>query len=145
MGRLMALDFGTKRTGIAVSDNLHLIANGLTTVRTHLYLEFLEEYLKKEVIDKLIIGKPKTLNNEDSESVKHLLPFVKRIELKYPDLPIIFVDERFTSVLAQKAILESGVSKKKRQDKALVDEISATIILQDYMESVRLQDNRNNI
>ena len=145
MGRLMALDFGTKRTGIAVSDNLHLIANGLMTVRTHLFLEFLEEYLKTQVVDKLIVGKPKTLNNEDSESVKHLIPFVKKIEAKYPELSIVFVDERFTSVLANRAIIESGIGKKKRRDKSLVDEISATIILQDYMEGLRLQDSFNKI
>lgn len=141
----MSIDFGTKRTGVAVSDNLQLIANGLTTVRTHLFLEFFEEYLKTETVDKLIVGKPKTLNNEDSESVKHLIPFIKKIESKYPNLQICYVDERFTSVIAQKAILESGINKKKRQDKSLVDEISATIILQDYMESLRFQDSLGKI
>lgn len=145
MGRLMAIDFGTKRTGIAVSDTLQIIANGLTTVRTHLFFEFLAEYLQIEKIDKIIIGKPKTLSNEDSDSVKYLMPFVKKLQKAYPEIAIEFIDERFSSVIAHKAILDSGIKKKKRQNKSLVDEISATILLQDYMEGIRFQNNINTI
>lgn len=142
MGRLMGIDYGTKRTGIAVSDTLRLIANGLTTVPTHQLMVFLENYILKEPVDQIVIGLAKTMNNTDSESMKHIRPFAKRLQEKYPDISIVFFDERFTSSIAQQAMIDGGLKKKDRQNKALVDEISATIILQDYMESLRLQNNR---
>ena len=140
MGRLVAIDYGTKRTGIAVSDTLKIIANGLTTVPTHKLAEFLKDYFEKEEIDCVIIGLPKKMNNEYSDSMQHIRPFAKKLQATYPDLQIEFFDERFTSSMAQKAMIEGGLKKKDRQNKALVDEISATIILQDYMESVKFRN-----
>lgn len=137
MSRIIAIDYGRKRTGIAVSDMLQLIANGLTTVATHLLLSFLDDYLRKESVERIIIGLPKQMNNEMSENMKYIQPFVNSLKKKYPDLPVEYVDERFTSVLAHRAMLDGGLKKKDRQNKALVDEISATIILQTYLESKR--------
>lgn len=137
MSRIIAIDYGRKRTGIAVSDTLQLIANGLTTVATHLLLSFLDDYLRKESVERIIIGLPKQMNNGMSENMKYIQPFVNSLKKKYPDLPVEYVDERFTSVLAHRAMLDGGLKKKDRQNKALVDEISATIILQTYLESKR--------
>lgn len=139
MGRLLAIDYGTKRTGIAVSDSLKIIANGLTTVATHTLFDFLKKYFEKEVVDCVVVGLPKTMNNEHSENMQHVVGFVRKLQTTYPELKIEYYDERFTSALAQKAMIDGGLKKKDRQNKALVDEISATIILQDYMESQRLQ------
>lgn len=138
MGRILAIDYGRRRTGIAVTDPLQMIANGLTTVRTHELMTFLLDYFSRETVDKVIIGLPKQMDNTASESMKYITPFVNQFKKKLPDLPIEFVDERFTSVLAQRTILEAGLKKKDRQNKALVDEVSATIILQTYLESKRL-------
>lgn len=140
MGRLLAIDYGTKRTGLAVSDTLKLIANGLTTVPTHTLLDYLKAYLEKEEVEKIIVGLPKQMNNEYSDNMKHIRPFVKKLKLLYPNIPIEMYDERFTSSLAQRTIIDAGLKKKDRQNKALIDEISAVIILQDYMESMRLQN-----
>ena len=140
MGRLLAIDYGTKRTGIAVSDTLKIIANGLTTVPTHTLIEFLTTYLSKEDVESIIVGLPKQMNNEFSESMKHIAPFVNKIKKVFPNINIEYYDERFTSAIAHKTMLEGGLKKKDRQNKALVDEISATIILQDYMESLRIQN-----
>ncbi len=139
MGRYLALDYGTKRTGIAVSDTLKIIANGLTTVPTHTLLDYLKTYLQKEDVERIIVGLPKQMNNEYSENMKHIRPFVKKLQSLYPDMQIEYYDERFTSALAHKTMLEAGLKKTDRQNKSLVDEISATIILQGYMESLRLQ------
>lgn len=139
MGRLLAIDYGTKRTGIAVSDSLQIIANGLTTVPTHTLFDFLKKYFADEEVECVVVGLPKTMGNEYSENMKHIRPFVKKLQSIYPDLQIEYYDERFTSSLAQKVMLDGGLKKKDRQNKALVDEISATIILQDYMESLRLR------
>lgn len=136
MGRLLAIDYGTKRTGIAVSDNLKIIANALTTVSTSTLIDFLKEYLNKEDVEKVIIGLPKQLNNEPSNNLRHIQPFVKKFKLVFPNIPIEYYDERFTSVIAHDVILKSGIKKKERQNKELIDKISATIILQDYMESL---------
>lgn len=144
MGRLFAIDFGRKRTGIAVSDPLQMIATGLTTVATHTLFEFIETYQKENSIESFIIGKPKQMNDEDSENMKYIRPFVKKLSTKYPEIPIIMYDERFTSVLAQRAIIEGGLKKKDRQNKALVDEVSAVIILQSYMESLEYRQNKQN-
>lgn len=139
MGRLMAIDYGTKRTGIAVSDPLKIIANGLTTISTHTIFDFLKTYLSKESVDCIVVGIPKQLNNEDSENMKNIRPFVKKLQTAYPNLKVEFYDERFTSSMAQQTMIDGGLKKKDRQNKALVDEISATIILQGYMESLRMQ------
>lgn len=140
MGRFLAIDYGTKRTGLAVSDTMKIIANGLTTVPTHTLLDYLKSYLEKEEIDKIIVGLPKQMNNEYSENMKYILPFTTKLQNLYPKIEIEYYDERFTSALAHKAMLDGGLKKKDRQNKALVDEISATIILQDYMESLRMQN-----
>lgn len=137
MSRIVAIDYGRKRTGIAVSDIMQIIANGLTTVPTHQLLDFLLNYVKQEPVERIIIGRPKQMNNEDSENMKNIEPFVRSLKKRLPDMPVEFVDERFTSVLAHRTMLEAGLKKKDRQNKALVDEISATIILQTYLESKR--------
>ena len=125
MSRIIAIDYGKKRTGIAVSDTLQMIANGLTTVPTHELLAFILDYVAKQ------------MNNEASENMKRIEPFVRSLKKKLPDMPVEYVDERFTSVLAHRTMLEAGLKKKDRQNKALVDEISATIILQTYLENKR--------
>lgn len=137
MARVLSIDYGKKRTGIAVTDPLQLIANGLTTVPTASLIDFLTEYIGKEKVERIVVGWPKQNNGEDSENMKRVRPFVQRITKLWPNIAIELYDERFTSVLAHKAILESGIGKKARQNKALVDEISATIILQDWMEARR--------
>ncbi len=138
MGRILAIDYGKKRTGIAVSDTLQLIANGLTTVPTVELMSFLTDYVSREPVERIIVGLPKQMNNEASENAKRIEPFVRTLRKAMPNIPVEYVDERFTSVLAHRAMLEGGLKKKARQNKALVDEISATIILQDYLESKRI-------
>lgn len=136
MSRILAIDYGKKRTGIAVTDPMQIIANGLTTVPTHTLMDFLMNYVQKEQVERIIIGHPKQMNNEDSENMKkNIVPFMNQLKKKMPQMPVELVDERFTSVLAHQAMLTGGLKKKGRQNKALVDEISATIILQSYMES----------
>lgn len=135
MNRILAIDYGKKRTGIAVTDILQIIANGLTTVPTTELMDFLLQYVQKEAVERIIVGHPKQMNNEDSENMKRIVPFVNQLKKRLPQIPIEMVDERFTSVLAHQTMLDGGLKKKARQDKALVDEISATIILQSYLES----------
>jgi len=135
MGRLLALDFGKIRTGIAITDELHIIASGLTTVPTKELFGFLTEYFKKEKVDLIVIGLPKQMNNTASESEQFITPFIKKFNQHFPDIPIERIDERFTSKMAVKTMIDSGLSKKQRKNKALVDEISATIILQSYLYS----------
>ena len=137
MSRILAIDYGRKRTGLAVSDTMQIIANGLTTVPTHELLDFIAGYVQKEPVERVIIGLPKQMNNEVSENMKYIEPFVRLLKKKLPEMPVEFVDERFTSVLAHRTMLEAGLKKKDRQNKALVDEISATIILQTYLENKR--------
>ena len=137
MSRILAIDYGRKRTGLAVSDTMQIIANGLTTVPTHELLDFIAGYVQKEPVERIIIGLPKQMNNEVSENMKYIEPFVRLLKKKIPEMTVEFVDERFTSVLAHRTMLEAGLKKKDRQNKALVDEISATIILQTYLESKR--------
>ena len=120
-----------------MTDSLQIIANGLTTVSTGKLYDYLVEYMKKEPVERIVIGQPKKMNNEDSDNMKNIVPFVNRMKKSYPELPLEFFDERFTSVLAHRAMIDGGLKKKERQNKALVDEISATIILQSYMESRR--------
>lgn len=141
MGRIVAIDYGTKRTGIAVTDPLKIISTGLTTVPSWTLLDFLHQYFEKESVERLVVGMPKQMNNEYSENMVHVENFVKKFKAKFPSVPVEFYDERFTSVIAHRSMLESGMKKKNRQNKAIVDEISATIILQDYMESRAYKDN----
>ena len=133
MARILALDYGTKRTGIAVTDELQLIASGLTTVATGELLVFLKEYLERENVEKIIVGEPKRMNNEASDVEVKISGYITKLKETTP-LPIIRVDERFTSKLASRSLVQGGMKKKKRQDKALLDEISATIMLQDYLQ-----------
>ena len=135
MSRILSIDYGKKKTGIAVTDPMQIIANGLTTVETSKIWEFLADYLSKNEVERLIIGLPKQMNNEPSESMKYINPFVGRFKKLYPNIPVEFEDERFTSKLAFQAMIDGGLKKKERQNKALVDEISATIILQSYLET----------
>lgn len=137
MGRILSIDYGKKRTRLAVTDPLQLIANGLTTVPTATLVDFLMDYVRREKVERIVVGLPKQTNGEDSENMKRVTPFVNRLQKLLPDIPIEFFDERFTSVLAHQAMLQGGLKKKDRQNKALVDEISATIILQGWMESRR--------
>ena len=133
MPRIIAIDFGTKRTGIAVTDELQLIASGLTTVATKELMKFLKDYLSAEDVEAMVIGEPKRMNNEASDVEKDILRFRESVEKAHPSLKIIRQDERFTSKMAFQTMIDSGIGKKKRQNKALVDQISATIILQDYL------------
>ncbi|TDQ25501.1 Holliday junction resolvase RuvX [Tenacibaculum caenipelagi] len=133
MGRILAIDFGKKRTGIAVTDELQIIASGLTTVNTSELLAFLKDYTQKENVELFLVGKPKQMDNSDSESEVLILPFLEKLEKAIPSIPIKRVDERFTSKMAFQTMIDSGLKKKQRQNKALVDEISATIILQSYL------------
>jgi len=137
MSRILAIDYGRKRTGLAVTDTLQLIPGGLTTVPSHELLNFLEDYFRKEPVERIVVGLPKQMNNQPSESMKYIEPFVRLLKKKWPEMPVEYYDERFTSVLAHQAMLEGGLKKKDRQNKALVDEISAVIILQSYLESKR--------
>ncbi len=133
MGRILALDFGVKRTGIAVTDEMQIIASGLATVATKELLTFLDDYFQKEKVELVLIGEPKQMNNTASESEVFILEFLKKFIQKFPTMPTKRVDERFTSKMAVKTMIDSGLKKKKRRDKALLDEISATIILQSYL------------
>lgn len=135
MPRLLAIDYGTKRCGIAVSDPLQIIANGLTTVHSKDLLAFLENYFAKEDVETIVVGEPKRMNGEATDATAHVEAFVKQLAKKFPSKKIARVDERFTSKMAFQTMIDSGLKKKDRRDKALIDEISATIILQSYMAS----------
>ena len=135
MARILSIDYGRKRCGIAVTDPLQLIAGGLATVSTSSLFDWLQDYLKREPVERLVIGEPRQPNGEPSENMQRVQQFVNRWRKAMPQIPIEFFDERFTSVLAHQAMIDGGLKKKARQDKALVDEISATIILQDYLRS----------
>ena len=135
----MSIDYGKKRTGLAVTDPLQIIAGGLATVSTSGLLDFLLDYVSKEKTDLIVIGEPKQPDGSPSENMGRVTQFVARWKKACPDIPIILYDERFTSVLAHRAMLDGGLGKMKRRDKALVDEISATIILQSYLESIRIK------
>lgn len=134
MSRILALDYGTKRTGIAVTDPLQIIATSLTTVRSHDLFDFLESYFQKEKVERVVIGQPFTMQNQPSENAKYVDIFEKQFRKKYPDMPISLIDERFTSKMAHQTMIDSGIKKIKRQNKEMIDTISATIILQSYLE-----------
>jgi len=133
----MAIDYGGKRTGIAVTDEMQIIASGLTTVETKVLFPFLDNYLKTEKVAKIIVGEPKRLNNEASSIAAEINKFVEKLKSLYPGIDIVRIDERFTSKIAFQAMIDGGLKKKQRQNKALIDEIAATILLQDYMNSNR--------
>ena len=133
MARILAIDFGKKRTGIAVTDELQIIASGLTSVNTTELLHFLKEYTAKEKVELFLMGQPKQMDNSDSESEVLILPFIKKLEKLFPQIPMKRIDERFTSKMAFQTMIDSGMNKKQRRNKAMVDEISATIILQSYL------------
>jgi len=135
MGRILAIDYGQKRVGLAVTDTLHITANGLDTVLVHEVLDYLEKYIQKEPVEKFVVGLPKQMSGQESESMQYIRPFIVGLQRRFPLIEIVYVDERFTSVLAHRAMLEGGLKKKDRQNKELVDKISATIILQTYLES----------
>jgi len=136
MGRILAIDYGSKRVGLAVTDPLRIIASGLAAIHSKDLITFLVDYFKKEKVDVIVVGEPKTLSNEKSDSARFIDPFVKHLEKKFPDIKIERYDERFTSSIAQQTMLAGGLKKKDRQDKEKVDVISAVIILQDYMQSI---------
>jgi putative Holliday junction resolvase len=142
MARILAIDYGKKRTGLAVSDELQLIAGGLTTVATATLVDYILDYVKRESVERIVVGLPKQMNNTPSENMCRIEPFVNRLRKLLPEIPVEYHDERFTSVLAHQAILASGIGKMARRNKELVDEVSATIILQSYMESLRLSAER---
>ena len=141
MGRILAIDYGTKRTGIAVTEETQSFAFGLTTVATHELGSFLKKYLSENQVDGFVVGEPKTMSNEPTHSTVHVEGFIKQISKLFPDVPIHRMDERFTSKMASQAILDSGVNKKGRADKSLVDMVSATIILQSWIEIQSLKKN----
>ncbi|MBC3759541.1 Holliday junction resolvase RuvX [Hyunsoonleella sp. SJ7] len=135
MARILAIDYGMKRTGIAVTDELQIIASGLTTVDTKELLAFLKDYISKEEVELILMGEPKQMDNTPSESEALIQPFLEKLKRQFPNIPLKRVDERFTSKMAFQTMLDSGLKKKQRQNKALVDEISATLILQSYLYS----------
>jgi len=138
VARIISIDYGKKRTGLAVTDPLQLIAGGLATVATHELFDYLRNYVEREQVERIVIGEPRQPNGQPSENLERVQQFVNRWRKAMPQIPIDYYDERFTSVLAHQAMIDGGLKKKARQDKALVDEISATIILQDYMRSRKL-------
>ena len=138
MARILAIDYGNKRCGIAVTDTLQIIANGLTTVGSAELLDFIRKYMEREPVECIVIGKPKQVNNKPSENMRYVTAFINSLHKHLPHVKVELYDERFTSVLAHRTILDSGIGKMARRDKALVDRISATIILQSYMDSMQM-------
>ncbi len=137
MARILAIDYGVKRCGIAVTDESQIIASGLTTVPTKELLDWLRNYIDTEDVETFVLGAPKRLHGEASEVEQYIQPFIKKLQQLYPSIPVKRIDERFTSKMAFDTMIASGISKKKRRDKALVDQISATIILQDYLYNLK--------
>ncbi len=137
VGRIIAIDYGKKRAGIAVSDPIKMIATGLTTVHPKELIDYLKRYMEKEQVETIVVGYPKQMNNQDSETVQYINPFLKKLQKQFPDISVEIEDERFTSKMAQQTMLTGGMKKKDRQNKANVDRISATIILQSYLERTK--------
>ena len=140
MSRIVAIDYGQKRAGIAVTDPLRIFATGLTTVHPEKLLIFLKEYNNKEHIELFVIGYPKQVNNMESKAIQHIKPFINKLKKEFPEIPVELMDERFTSKIAKQTMIDSGLKKKDRQNKELVDKISATIILQSYLEYINFQN-----
>jgi len=141
MGRIMAIDYGRKRVGLAVTDENRIIATALDTVHTRDIFTYLHQYCVKEKVDTFVIGEPKQMNNELSESVKFIKPFIKKIRKEFPEMSVESYDERFTSKIASQTIAAAGLKKKDRQDKTIIDKISAVLILQSFMEYKRIKSN----
>ena len=137
MGRILAIDYGRKRCGIAVTDPLKIIANGLETVPTHLLMKFLKNYMSRENVELIVMGQPTQLNGQPSESMRFITPFLNQLKKEMPNIPIVMVDERFTSTIAHQAMIDGGMKKSDRRDKARVDSIAASIILNDYLQSIQ--------
>ena len=135
MGRILGIDYGRKRTGIAVTDPLKIVAGNLETVPTHTLMQYIKDYVAREQVECIVVGKPTQLNGEPSESMKYIEPFVSRLHKEFPEMPVVMYDERFTSTIAHRAMIDGGMKKSDRRDKARVDAIAATIILNDYLQS----------
>lgn len=135
MGRILGIDYGRKRTGVAVTDPLQIVAGNLATVPTHTLMQFIKDYIEREAVERIVIGQPTQLNGEPSESMRYITPFVNRLRKELPDMPVVMYDERFTSTIAHQAMIDGGMKKSDRRDKARVDAIAATIILNDYLQS----------
>ena len=135
MGRIMGIDYGRKRTGVAVTDPLKIVAGNLATVPTHTLMQFIKDYIAREAVECIVVGQPTQLNGEPSESMRYITPFVKRLRAELPDVPVVMYDERFTSTIAHQAMIDGGMKKSDRRDKSRVDAIAATIILNDYLQS----------
>ena len=131
----MGIDYGRKRTGVAVTDPLQIVAGNLATVPTHTLMQFIKDYIAREQVERIVIGQPTQLNGEPSESMRYITPFVNRLRKELPDMPIVMYDERFTSTIAHQAMIDGGMKKSDRRDKSRVDAIAATIILNDYLQS----------
>ena len=138
MGRIIAIDYGKKRTGLAVSDPMKIIAGGLITLSSPTVISFIKEYVKKEEVDLIILGEPRQMSYEPSENMQRVELFKKKLTQSIPSIPVKMVDERFTSVMAHQAMIQGGLKKTERQNKELIDELSATILLQSYLETLRL-------
>ena len=138
MPRILAIDYGTKRSGIAVTDNLQIIATGLTTVATGELFDFISQYTEKEHIECILVGMPKQLDNTPSENAQHVVGFIRKLARAYPNMKIDQIDERFTSGMALRTMIDAGTSKKQRKNKATIDMISATILLQNYLETKKV-------
>ena len=136
MGRIMAIDYGRKRTGVAVTDPLKIVAGNLATVPTHTLMSFIKDYIAREPVESIVVGQPTQLNGEPSESMRYITPFVKQLGKELPDMPVVMYDERFTSTIAHQAMIDGGMKKSDRRDKSRVDAIAATIILNDYLQSI---------
>ena len=137
MGRILGIDYGRKRTGVAVTDPLKIVASNLATVPTHTLMDFIMDYIAREQVERIVVGLPTQLNGEPSESMKYITPFVNRLRKQLPeDLPVVMYDERFTSTIAHQAMIDGGMKKSDRRDKSRVDAIAATIILNDYLQSI---------
>ncbi len=135
MGRILGIDYGRKRCGLAVTDPLKIVAGNLATVPTHTLMQFIKDYITHEAVELIVIGQPTQLNGEPSESMKYIAPFVNRLHRELPDMPVTMYDERFTSTIAHQAMIAGGMKKSDRRDKSRVDAIAATIILNDYLQS----------
>ena len=142
MGRVLGIDYGRKRTGIAVTDPLQIVAGNLATVPTHTLMQFIKDYVGRETVDRIVVGQPSQLNGQPSESMKYITPFVSRLKKELPEIPVVMYDERFTSTIAHQAMIDGGMKKSDRRDKSRVDAIAATIILNDYLKS---RDNQPNL
>jgi len=137
MARILSIDYGRKRVGLAVTDPGQIIATRLTTIPTHTIWDFLSDYFQKEKVESVVVGYPKQMNNEASEAVRYINPFLKKFQIQYPEMKLEILDERFTSKMAFQTMIDGGLKKQQRRDKALIDGISATIILQSYLEQKR--------